>query len=114
MLKKTFMIVKNDELIAVGFSSKEIERIKRYTATGDSLDRVLLDLSRYFKMFVWVTTVMVVITILSTILGSTTQAISSAIVAAFLMIVFLLVMPIKMGYKSWKLLKANANDFDRG
>ena len=102
------MTVKNDELIAAGFSSKEIERIKRYTVTGDSLDRVLLDLSRYFKMFVWVTTVMVVIIILSTILGSTTQTISSAIAAAFL------VMPIKVGYKSWKLLKTNANDFDRG
>lgn len=36
------MTVKNDELIAAGFSSKEIERIKRYTVTGDSLDRVLL------------------------------------------------------------------------
>lgn len=110
------MTVKNDELIAVGFSSKEIERIKRYTATGDSLDRVLLDLSRYFKMFVWVTTVMVMITLLSTILGSTTQTISSAIAiaAAFLVMVFLLVMPIKVGYKSWKLLKTNANGFDRG
>lgn len=108
------MTVKNDELIAAGFSSKEIEKIKRYTVTGDSLDRVLLDLSRYFKMFVWVTTVMVVITILSTILGSTTQTISSAIAAAFLVMVFLLVMPIKVGYKSWKLLKTNANDFDRG
>ena len=108
------MTVKNDELIAAGFSSKEIERIKRYTVTGDSLDRVLLDLSRYFKMFVWVTTVMVVIIILSTILGSTTQTISSAIATAFLVMVFLLVMPIKVGYKSWKLLKTNANDFDRG
>lgn len=108
------MTVKNDELIAAGFSSKEIERIKRYTVTGDSLDRVLLDLSRYFKMFVWVTTVMVLIIILSTILGSTTQTISSAIAAAFLVMVFLLVMPIKVGYKSWKLLKTNANDFDRG
>ena len=102
------------DLHASGFTKKEIIRIKRYLETGDSLDRVLLDLSRYFKMFVWVTTVMVVIIILSTILGSTTQTISSAIAAAFLVMVFLLVMPIKVGYKSWKLLKTNANDFDRG
>ena len=107
------MTVKNDELIAAGFSSKEIERIKRYTVTGDSLDRVLLDLSRYFKMFVWVTIIMTVITILSFILGSTVQAISSAIAAVFLFVVFLLVMPVKVGYKSWKLLRTYVSDFDR-
>ncbi|EPM9499472.1 hypothetical protein ACTT7V_003252 [Escherichia coli] len=101
------------DLHASGFTKMEIMRIKRYLETGDSLDRVLLDLSRYFKMFVSVTTVMAVITILSLILGSTTQAISSAIAAVFLVIVFLLVMPIKVGYKSWKLLKMNVSDFDR-
>jgi len=107
------MAVENQKLIAAGFSSKEIERINRYLETGDTLDRVLLDLSRYFKMFVWVATVMAVITILSLIFGSITQAISSAIAAVFLLIVFLLVMPIKVGYKSWKLLKTNVSDFDR-
>jgi cytochrome bd-type quinol oxidase subunit 2 len=56
---------------------------------------------------------MAFITILSLILGSITQAISSAIAAVFLLIVFLLVMPIKVGYKSWKLLKTNVSDFDR-
>lgn len=101
------------DLHASGFTKKEIMRIKRYLETGDSLDRVLLDLSRYFKMFFWVTIIMAVITILSFILGSTVQAISSSIAAVFLFIVFILVMPIKVGYKSWKLLRANVSDFDR-
>ena len=100
-------------LHASGFTKKEIIRIKRYLETGDSLDRVLLDLSRYFKMFVWVTIIMTVITILSFILGSTVQAISSAIAAVFLFVVFLLVMPVKVGYKSWKLLRTYVSDFDR-
>lgn len=101
------------DLHASGFTKKEIIRIKRYLETGDSLDRVLLDLSRYFKMFVWVTIIMTVITILSFILGSTVQAISSAIAAVFLFVVFLLVMPVKVGYKSWKLLRTYVCDFDR-
>lgn len=101
------------DLHASGFTKKEIIRIKPYLETGDSLDRVLLDLSRYFKMFVWVTIIMTVITILSFILGSTVQAISSAIAAVFLFVVFLLVMPVKVGYKSWKLLRTYVSDFDR-
>ncbi|MCX4178790.1 hypothetical protein [Enterobacter sp. HSTU-ASh6] len=101
------------DLHASGFTKKEIIRIKRYLETGDSLDRVLLDLSRYFKTFVWVTIIMTVITILSFILGSTVQAISSAIAAVFLFVVFLLVMPVKVGYKSWKLLRTYVSDFDR-
>lgn len=101
------------DLHASGFTKKEIIRIKRYLETGDSLDWVLLDLSRYFKMFVWVTIIMTVITILSFILGSTVQAISSAIAAVFLFVVFLLVMPVKVGYKSWKLLRTYVSDFDR-
>lgn len=101
------------DLHASGFTKKEIIRIKRYLETGDSLDRVLLDLSRYFKMFVWVTIIMTVITILSFILGSTVQAISRAIAAVFLFVVFLLVMPVKVGYKSWKLLRTYVSDFDR-
>ena len=101
------------DLHASGFTKKEIIRIKRYLETGDSLDRVLLDLSRYFKMVVWVTIIMTVITILSFILGSTVQAISSAIAAVFLFVVFLLVMPVKVGYKSWKLLRTYVSDFDR-
>lgn len=101
------------DLHASGFTKKEIIRIKRYLETGDSLDRVLLDLSRYFKMFVWVTIIMTVITILSFILGSTVQAISNAIAAVFLFVVFLLVMPVKVGYKSWKLLRTYVSDFDR-
>ncbi|PAN78744.1 hypothetical protein CIW69_05455 [Enterobacter cloacae] len=101
------------DLHASGFTKKEIIRIKRYLETGDSLDRVLLDLSRYIKMFVWVTIIMTVITILSFILGSTVQAISSAIAAVFLFVVFLLVMPVKVGYKSWKLLRTYVSDFDR-
>ncbi|CAH5186548.1 hypothetical protein AI2839V1_1481, partial [Enterobacter cloacae] len=105
--------VEEHDLHASGFTKKEIIRIKRYLETGDSLDRVLLDLSRYFKMFVWVTIIMTVITILSFILGSTVQAISSAIAAVFLFVVFLLVMPVKVGYKSWKLLRMYVSDFDR-
>lgn len=101
------------ELHASDFTKKEIIRIKRYLETVDSLDRVLLDLSRYFKTFVWVTIIMTVITILSFILGSTVQAISSAIAAVFLFVVFLLVMPVKVGYKSWKLLRTYVSDFDR-
>ncbi|WP_025756030.1 hypothetical protein [Enterobacter sichuanensis] len=107
------MPVEEHDLHASGFTKKEIIRIKRYLETGDSLDRVLLDLSRYFKMFVWVTIIMTVITILSFILGSTVQAISSAIAAVFLFVVFLLVMPVKVGYKSWKLLRTYVSDFDR-
>jgi hypothetical protein len=38
------MTVKNQELIAAGFSSKDIERIKRYQSTG-AQDKVLKELS---------------------------------------------------------------------
>lgn len=96
-----------------GFTKKEIVRIKRHLETGDSLNRVLLDLSGYFKMFIWVAIGMAVITVLSVILGSTTQSISCAIAVVFLLIVLLLVMPVKAGYKSWKLLRTHFNDFDR-
>ncbi len=33
------MIVKNQELIAAGFTSKDIERIKRHQATGNRRKR---------------------------------------------------------------------------
>ncbi|XOL94182.1 hypothetical protein ACLB6M_00095 [Enterobacter hormaechei] len=42
------MIVKNQELIAAGFTSKDIERIKRHQATGESQEKVLKDLAGYF------------------------------------------------------------------
>lgn len=101
------------DLHASGFTKKEVVRIKRYLETGDSLERVLFDLSGYFRMFIWVATGMVVITILSVVLGSPSQAISCVIAVVFLLIVLLLVMPVKVGYKSWKLLRTHVNDFDR-
>ncbi|HFX8815903.1 TPA: hypothetical protein ACIGBZ_003376 [Salmonella enterica] len=107
------MPVEEHDLHASGFTKKEVARIKRHLETGDSLDRVLFDLSNYFRMFIWVCLGMAVITILSVILGSPSQAISCAIAVAFLLIVFLLVMPVKVGYKSWKLLRTHVNDFDR-
>lgn len=107
------MPVKEHDLHASGFTKKEVARIKRHLETGDSLDRVLFDLSGYFRMFIWVCIGMAVITIMSVILGSPSQAISCAIAVAFLLIVFLLVMPVKVGYKSWRLLRTHVNDFDR-
>ncbi|HFS0294436.1 TPA: hypothetical protein ACHYVN_004049 [Enterobacter hormaechei] len=73
------MPVKEHDLHASGFTKKEVARIKRHLETGDSLDRVLFDLSGYFRMFIWVCIGMAVITILSVILGSPSQAISCAI-----------------------------------
>lgn len=48
------MTVKNQELIAAGFSSKDIERIKRYQSTGDSQDKILKELSNHFLAVAWI------------------------------------------------------------
>ena len=56
------MTVKNQELIAAGFTSKDIERIKRHQATGESQEKVLKDLAGYFLSVAWITGGMAIIT----------------------------------------------------
>ena len=58
------MTENNQELIAAGFTSKEIARIKRHQATGDSLEKVLKDLAGYFLSVAWISGGMVIITLL--------------------------------------------------
>ncbi|CAH5662226.1 hypothetical protein [Enterobacter hormaechei] len=57
------MTVKNQELIAAGFTSKDIERIKRHQATGESQEKVLKDLAGYFLSVAWITGGMAIITL---------------------------------------------------
>jgi hypothetical protein len=46
------------------------------------------------------------------IFGSVSHVISCVIAVAFLLIVLILVMPVRLGYKSWKLLKSHISDSD--
>jgi len=104
------MTVKNQELIAAGFSSKDIERIKRYQSTGDSQDKVLKELSNHFLAVAWIAAGLAIITLLTAFFGSVSHVISCVIAVAFLLIVLILVMPVRLGYKSWKLLKSHISD----
>ncbi|MGM8766114.1 hypothetical protein ACS6L6_21910 [Enterobacter asburiae] len=103
------MPVENQELIAAGFSSKDIERIKRYQSTGDSQGKVLKELSNYFLAVAWIAAGLAIITLLAAFFGSVSHFISCVIAVAFLLI---LVMPVRLGYKSWKLLKSHISDSD--
>ncbi|HDS6669127.1 TPA: hypothetical protein QHX39_003873 [Enterobacter ludwigii] len=104
------MTVKNQELIAAGFTSKDIERIKHHQATGDSLDKVLKDLAGYFLSVAWITGGMAIITLLTALFGSASHLISCVVAVVFLLIVLLLVMPVRLGYKSWKLMRSHISD----
>ncbi|WP_258525071.1 hypothetical protein [Enterobacter sp. 148H3] len=64
------MTVKNQELIAAGFSNKDIERIKRYQSTGDSQDKVLKELSNHFLAVAWIAAGLAIITLLTAFFGS--------------------------------------------
>ena len=90
------MTVKNQELIAAGFTSKDIERIKRHQATGESV--------------AWITGGMAIITLFTAIFGSASHVISCVVAVVFLLIVLLLVMPVRLGYKSWKLMRTQISD----
>jgi purine-cytosine permease-like protein len=104
------MTVENQELIAAGFTSKDIEKIKRHQATGESLDKVLKDLSGHFLSVTWIAGGMAIITLLTAIFGSPAHIISCAAAVIFLLVVLLLVMPVKLGYKSWKLMRSHISD----
>jgi uncharacterized membrane protein len=104
------MTVKDQELIAAGFTSKDIERIKRHQATGDSQKKVLKDLAGYFLSVAWITGGMAIITLLTVIFGSASHVISCVIAVVFLLIVLLLVMPVRLGYKSWKLMRSHISE----
>lgn len=104
------MTVKDQELIAAGFTSKDIERIKRHQATGDSQEKVLKDLAGNFLSVAWITGGMAIITLLTVIFGSASHVISCVIAVVFLLIVLLLVMPVRLGYKSWKLMRSHISD----
>ncbi|WP_217479454.1 hypothetical protein [Enterobacter chuandaensis] len=104
------MTVNNQELIAAGFTSKDIERIKRHQANGESQEKVLKDLAGYFMSVAWITGGMVIITLLTMIFGSTSHVISCVVAVIFLLIVLLLVMPVRLGYKSWKLMRSHISD----
>lgn len=104
------MTVKNQELIAAGFTSKDIERIKRHQLTGDSQEKVLKDLAGYFLSVAWITGGMAIITLLTAFFGSASHLISCVVAVVFLLIVLLLVMPVRLGYKSWKLMRSHISD----
>ncbi|HCJ7372044.1 TPA: hypothetical protein NVL56_004036 [Enterobacter hormaechei subsp. xiangfangensis] len=104
------MTENNQKLIAAGFTSKEIARIKRHQATGDSLEKVLKDLAGYFLSIVWISGGMAIITLLTAIFGSASHVISCVVAVVFLLIVLLLVMPVRLGYKSWKLMRSHISD----
>ena len=104
------MTVKKQELIAAGFTSKDVERIKRYQATGESQERVLKNLAGYFLSVAWLTGGMTMITLLTAIFGSASHVISCVVAVIFLLIVLLLVMPVILGYKSWKLMRSHISD----
>ncbi|WP_048959522.1 hypothetical protein [Enterobacter bugandensis] len=104
------MTVKNQELIAAGFTSKDIERIKRHQSTGDSQEKVLKDLAGYFLSVAWITGGMAIITLLTAFFGSANHVISCVVAVVFLLIMLLLVMPVRLGYKSWKLMRSHISD----
>lgn len=99
----------SQELIAAGFTSKDIEKIKRYQSMGDSLEKILRDLAGYFLSMTWIACGMAIITLLTAIFGTASHVISCVVAVAFLLVVLLLVMPVRLGYKSWKLMRSQIN-----
>ncbi|VEB15005.1 Uncharacterised protein [Enterobacter hormaechei] len=90
--------------------NKDIERIKRHQATGESQEKVLKDLAGYFLSVAWITGGMAIITLVTAIFGGASHVISCMIAVVFLLIVLLLVMPVRLSYKSWKLMRTQFSD----
>ncbi len=106
------MPLQDDELLQSGFTRKDIEKIKSHQARGDSQDTVLKELSNHFRALTWIAAGMMVVILLTIIFGSVTHVISIVIASFFLLIILVCVMPVGLGYKSWKLRRSHFTNSD--
>lgn len=106
------MPLQDNDLLQSGFTRKEIEKVRSHQAWGDSPDTVLKELSNHFRAVIWIAVGMLVLVLLTLIFGSATQVISCVISAVFLILVLVCVMPVRLGYKSWKLRRSYLSGSD--
>ncbi|WP_058910501.1 hypothetical protein [Entomohabitans teleogrylli] len=86
-----------------GFTTKDLQKLRCHTeASGDPLEQVINELASHFRALIWILTAMLVITVIVLLVGSPTHIISWLVAAVFLSVLFIIVMPVRLGFKSWQ------------
>ncbi len=97
------MPVNKQELLKSGFTPKDLHKLQNYSyENSDSLESVLSDLANHFRALVGIIIGILAITIITLFVGSRIHIISWCAAAVFLCVLFSIVMPVSLSFKSWK------------
>lgn len=100
------MAITEDALIRAGFTQEELQKLKRYADSQRStLDILLPALSNSFKGTVILSVILMVLFILAVCFASRENVISLGVAVLFIFVIFCWVMPLKLAYKAWRLIR---------
>ncbi|MCL2897000.1 hypothetical protein [Brenneria tiliae] len=105
---------KDKALLRSGFTPDDVKKLKNAAANyGDPIESVIDVLSRRFRGMLYITIVLLIIWVLIIAFDSQTSALSFGIAFIFVLGIFTLVIPLKLGYKAWRYQRRPRVSFDR-